>query len=103
MTSIGGLGARRRGADRRAPVAEVGATFRWRLIVSDDAGDPIDFSASTAKMQIRTERGGDVVIETEGALIVALDTEKDLIAEFEKKARGRRRARPGGGGRRGSG
>jgi len=48
--------------------AEVGATLRHRLIVSDENGDPIDFSSSTAKLQVRDEVGGTVIVElTEAA------------------------------------
>lgn len=43
--------------------AEVGATLRHRLIVSDENGALVDFSSSTAKLQVRDKVGGTVIVE----------------------------------------
>jgi hypothetical protein len=67
--------------------AEVGATFRWRLIVSDESGTPIDWSASTAKMQVRAERGGAIVVELDsdpdGGIVLGTEGEIDLRVEAD--------------------
>lgn len=63
--------------------AEVGATLRHRLIVSDENGALIDFSSSTAKLQVRDQVGGTVIVElTDGAgLTLSAAGEIDIRVE----------------------
>ena len=54
-------------------LATVGVTFRHKLIVEDEAGTLVDFSSSTAKLQVRTEAGPN------GVVIVELTNSSGLV------------------------
>ncbi len=66
-------------------VAEVGATFLHRFLVTDEAGTPIDWTApaSTAKMQIRTEPAGDIVVELAQSAGITLTAAGEIDLRIE--------------------
>jgi hypothetical protein len=65
-------------------IAEVGATLIHRVTVSDSSG-PIDWTtpAATAKLQVRTELGGEIVVELTQAAGLTLGAAGEIDIRVE--------------------